>query len=277
MRRYGPPALDQIEKLAIIAGNGSYPIVLARGARRAGVKKIAVAAFVGETREELAKEVDEIAWLRVGQLGKLLAFVEKSGAQRAVMAGQIAPKHLFDLRPDFKALFLLAKLKRRNAETIFRAIGDELAKANCPLISATTYMDDHLAGNGHLFGPKPKARVEEDLRFGHEIAKEVSRLDIGQTVVVKNGTVLAVEGFEGTNECLKRGGQLGRGDAIMVKVSKPGQDLRFDVPVIGPVTLETCRDAGIRVIGIENGHTIVLDPEQVAALATQHKITVYGL
>ena len=269
--------MDQIETLAIIAGNGSYPLVLARGARRAGVKNIAVAAFVGETREELAREVDEIAWLRVGQLGKLLSFIEKSGAQRAVMAGQIAPKHLFDLRLDFKALFLLAKLKRRNAETIFRAIGDELAKANCPLIPATTYMDDHLAGSGHLFGPKPKARVEEDLRFGHEIAKEVSRLDIGQTVVVKNGTVLAVEGFEGTNECLKRGGHLGRGDAIMVKVSKPGQDLRFDVPVIGPVTLETCRDAGIRVIGIENGHTIVLDPEQVAALAAQHKITVYGL
>jgi UDP-2,3-diacylglucosamine hydrolase len=269
--------LDQLETLAIIAGNGSYPIALARGARRTGVKKIAVVAFVGETREELAGQVDEIAWLRVGQLGKLLNFVEKSGAQRAVMAGQIAPKHLFDLRPDFKALVLLAKLKRRNAETIFRAIGDELAKANCPLIPATSYMEDHLAGSGLLFGPRPKARVEEDLRYGHEIAKEVSRLDIGQTVVVKNGTVLAVEGFEGTNECLRRGGQLGRGDAIMVKVSKPGQDLRFDVPVIGPVTLETCRDAGIRVIGVESGQTIVLDREQVAALAAQHRITVFGL
>lgn len=269
--------MDQPETLAIIAGNGSYPFAITRGARRAGVKRIAVAAFVGETREELAKEVDDIAWLRVGQLGKLLNFVAKSGAQRAVMAGQIAPKHLFDLRPDFKALFLLAKLKRRNAETIFRAIGEELEKADCPLISAITYMDDHLAGTGHLFGPKPKARVEEDLRFGHEIAKEVSRLDIGQTVVVKNGTVLAVEGFEGTNECLRRGGQLGRGDAIMVKVSKPGQDLRFDVPVIGPVTLQTCREAGIRVIGVEAGQTIILDREEVATLATQHKITIFGL
>jgi DUF1009 family protein len=269
--------LDQPETLAIIAGNGSYPLALARGARRAGVKRIAVAAFTGETSEELAKEADEIAWLRVDQLGKLLGFVAKSGAARAVMAGQIAPKHLFDLRPDFKALILLAKLKRRNAETIFRAIGEELAKVNCPLISATTYMEEHLAGSGHLFGPRPKARVEDDLRYGHEVAKEVSRLDIGQTVVVKNGTVLAVEGFEGTNECLRRGGKLGRGDAVMVKVSKPGQDLRFDVPVIGPVTLETCREAGIRVIGVESGQTIILDREEVAALATQHKLTVFGL
>ena len=269
--------MDLPETLAIIAGNGSYPFALVRGARRAGVKRIAAAAFIGETREDLAREVDAIAWLRVGQLGKLLAFVEKSGAQRAVMAGQIAPKNLFDLRPDLKALFLLAKLKRRNAETIFRAIGDELAKANCPLIPATSYMDEHLAGAGHLYGPKPKARVEEDLRYGLEIAKEVSRLDIGQTAVVKNGTVLAVEGFEGTNECLRRGGQLGRGNAVMVKVSKPGQDLRFDVPVIGPVTLETCRDAGIGVIGIEAGKTIVLDRDEVAELATQARITVFGL
>jgi UDP-2,3-diacylglucosamine hydrolase len=269
--------LEAPDTLAIIAGNGSYPFAIARGARRAGVKKIVVAAFVGETKEELAKEVDDLAWLRVGQLGKLLDFVEKSGARRAVMAGQIAPKHLFDLRPDFKALFLLAKLKRRNAETIFRAIGEELEKIGCPLILATTYMDEYLAGTGHLFGPRPKARIEEDLRYGHDLAKEVSRLDIGQTVVVKNGTVLAVEGFEGTNECLRRGGKLGRNDAVMAKVSKPDQDLRFDVPVIGPVTVMTCLEAGIRAIGVEAGKTIILDSEEVAKLANQHRITIYGL
>jgi hypothetical protein len=269
--------LDTPETLAIIAGNGSYPFALARGARRAGVKKIFAAAFVGETREEFAREVDDIAWLRVGQLGKLLTAIEDSGAQNSVMAGQIAPKHLFDLRPDFKALFLLAKLRRRNAESIFRAIGDELAKQNCPLILATSFMDEHLAGSGLLFGPRIKARVEEDIRYGNEVAKEISRLDIGQTVVVKNGTVLAVEGFEGTNECLKRGGQLGRGDAVMIKVSKPNQDLRFDVPVIGPVTLEICRESHIRVIGVEAGHTIILERQQVAALATEHKISIFGI
>ena len=272
-----PSATAVPTTLAIIAGSGSYPFLVARGARRAGVQKIVVAGFLDETRPELAQEVDELVWMRVGQLGKLLNFVTKARATHSVMAGQIAPKNLFDLRPDFKTLILLAKLKRRNAETIFRAIGDELAKAGCPLLLATSYMEDHLAGAGLLYGPRIKPRIEEDLRFGHEIAKEVSRLDIGQTVVVKNGTVLAVEGFEGTNECLKRGGALGRGEAVMVKVSKPGQDLRFDVPVVGPTTLETAAAAGIRVIGVEAGQTILIDRERVAALATSLKVSVWGL
>ena len=274
---YAAPALETPETLAIIAGNGSYPFLLARGARKAGVKKIVVAGFIHETQPDLEKEVDEIAWMRVGQLGKLLSFVTKAGAHRSVMAGQIAPKNLFDLRPDFKTIFLLAKLKRRNAETIFRAIGDELELAGCPLIPATSYMEEHVAGPGLLYGPRVKPRVEDDLRYGHEIAKEVSRLDIGQTVVVKNGTVLAVEGFEGTNECIKRGGALGRGDAVMVKVSKPGQDLRFDVPVVGPITIETAAASHIRIIGIEAGQTILLERERVAELAAKLKVTVWGL
>jgi hypothetical protein len=250
---------------------------MARGARKAGVKRVVACAFTGETNEALANEVDEIAWIRVGQLGKMCAFVEKTGARFGVMAGQIAPKNLFDLRPDFKALFVLAKLKRRNAETIFAAIGEEMKKSGCELINATSFMEDHMAGDGLVAGPRVKARVEDDLRYGYETAKEVSRLDIGQTVLVKNGTVLAVEGFEGTNECIKRGGMLGRGDAVMVKVSKPGQDLRFDVPVVGPVTLETCAAAGVRVIGVEAGQTIVLERDRFNTLAAEHKISVFGL
>jgi UDP-2,3-diacylglucosamine hydrolase len=270
--------LETPDTLAIIAGNGSYPFSMVRGARKAGVKRIVVAAFTGETREELAKEVDGIAWMRVGQLGKLISFIEKSGARAGVMAGQIAPPNLFALfHADFTALRILAKLKRRNAETIFRAIGDEIAKVGCMLIPATSFMDDHLAGSGLLFGPKLKARIEDDLQYGLEIAKKVSELDIGQTVLVKNGTVLAVEGFEGTNECIKRGGALGRGDAVMVKVSKPGQDLRFDVPVIGPVTIEACASAGVRAIGIEAGETIVLERERVAELASSLRVAVFGL
>ena len=250
---------------------------MARGARKAGVKRIVAASFTDETSDRLAPEVDDIEWLRVGQLGKLLAYLEKSGVRHAVMAGQIAPKNLFDLRPDFKALFLLARLKRRNAETIFAAIGDEMKKIGVELLPATTFMDDHLAPEGLIAGPKVKPRVLDDLRYGHDLAKEVSRLDIGQTVLVKNGTVLAVEGFEGTNECIMRGGALGRGDAVMVKVSKPGQDLRFDVPVIGPVTLESCREGGVRIIGIEAGRTIILERDRVTALAAQHKLSIFGL
>ena len=269
--------LETPDTLAIVAGNGSYPFAMARGARKAGVKRIVAVSFTDETSDRLAAEVDDIEWLRVGQLGKLLSYLEQSGVRHAVMAGQIAPKNLFDLRPDFKSLFLLARLKRRNAETIFAAIGDEMKKIGIELLPATTFMDDHLAPAGLIAGPKVKARVLDDLRYGHDIAKEVSRLDIGQTVLVKNGTVLAVEGFEGTNECIKRGGALGRGDAAMVKVSKPGQDLRFDVPVIGPVTLESCREAGVRIIGIEAGRTIILERDRVTAIAAQHKLSIFGL
>ena len=269
--------METPETLAIVAGNGSYPFAMARGARKAGVNRLVAASFSGETSDKLAAEVDDIEWLRVGQLGKLLTFLEKSGARHAVMAGQIAPKNLFDLRPDFKALFLLARLKRRNAETIFAAIAGEMAKIGVELLPATSFMDDHLAAAGLIAGPKLKSRTEDDLHFGYDIAKEVSRLDIGQTVLVKNGTVLAVEAFEGTNEAIKRGGALGRGNAVMVKVSKPGQDLRFDVPVVGPITIEACREAGVRAIGVEAGKTIILERERVAELSAQNRISLHGL
>lgn len=263
--------------LAIIAGNGVYPFAMARSARAAGVERIVAVAFTGETDPALASLVEEIEWMRVGQLGKMLGFLEKSGVRRAVMAGQIHPRNLFDLRPDFKALFVLARLPRRNAESIFGAIADEMKAIGVELLPAITYMDDHLAPAGLIAGPRIKTRVEDDLRYGFQIAKESSRLDIGQTVVVKNGTVLAVEAFEGTNEAIKRGGALGRGDAVMVKVSKPNQDFRFDVPVIGPLTLEAARGAGIRAIGVEAGKTLLLEREKLPALAEQCRVTIFGL
>lgn len=236
-----------------------------------------VAAFEGETKPELAAEVDEIAWLRVGQLGKMLAFLKSSGATHAIMAGQIAPKNLFDLRPDMKALVLLATLPERNAESIFRAIGDEMAKVGVELLPATTFLEDQLATAGLIAGPRLSRREQMDVEFGFRIAKETSRLDIGQTVVVKNGTVLAVEAFEGTNAAIARGGELGRKDATMVKVSKPNQDLRFDVPVIGPLTLDAARDAKLRVIGVEAGQTLLLEPERTRALAEERRISIFGL
>jgi hypothetical protein len=192
------------------------------------------------------------------------------------MAGQIAPSHLFNLRPDFKALVLLAKLKERNAESLFGAVGTEMTKVGVSLISATTFLDDHLATLGLIAGPRLKPRHVEDLDYGFRIAKETSRLDIGQTVVVKNGTVLAVEAFEGTNEAIRRGGKLGKGAATLVKVSKPGQDMRFDVPVVGTKTLEVAAEAGIRIIGVEAGSTILLNRPKVCALAESLSITIYG-
>ena len=273
--RFAP--LDTPQTLAIIAGNGAYPQAMARAARAAGVARIAAAAFQNETDAALGALVEELEWLRVGQLGKLLAFLKKTGATHAVMAGQIHPRNLFDLRPDFKALVVLAKLQRRNAESIFGAIADEMKNVGVELLPATTFMDEYLAPAGLIAGPPLKPRTEEDVRYGFHIAKESSRLDIGQTVVVKNGTVLAVEAFEGTNAAMQRGGELGRKDAVMVKVSKPGQDFRFDVPVIGPLTLEAAHAARIRALGVEAGKTLLLEKEKLTALAEQHRISIFGL
>ena len=266
-----------IPTLGIIAGNGTYPLTLARSARAAGVQRIAVTAFDNETDPALAELVDETEWMRVGQLGRMIRFFASRKIHHVIMAGQIAPGNLFDLRPDVKALVMLAKLRQRNAESIFGAIGDELAKAGVELLPATTFMESHLAQAGLLAGPRLSRREEEDVRFGFGIAKEVSRLDIGQTVVVKGGTVLAVEGFDGTNATIRRGGGLGRKESVVVKVSKPKQDLRFDVPVIGPATLETAAEAQIRVIAVEAGLTLVLDRQRVSEDAARLKISVVGV
>jgi DUF1009 family protein len=268
--------LSTAEPLLIIAGNGRYPFQLAAGARRHGVARLCAAAFEGETDPALADAVDDIRWLKVGQLGKLIAYAKEAGARRAIMAGQIAPKNLFDLRPDFAALLLLAKLKERNAETLFGAVADALGNEGVALLPATTYLEDCLAPEGHFAGPRPRRRVQDDVAFGLRIAKETSRLDIGQTVVVRNGTVLAVEAFEGTNEAIKRGASLGRGQAVAVKVSKPGQDFRFDVPVIGPLTLETGAAAGLAALAVEAGRTLLIDPPRLRELAAEHKISLLG-
>jgi len=263
-------------QLGIIAGNGVYPFLLARAARQHGVAAIHVAAFENETRADLADHADSIEWMRVGQLGRLLKYFGKAGVRHAIMAGQIAPKNLFDLRPDLKALLLLGRLKKRNAETVFGAVADELAKVGVELLPATTYLEDCLAPQGLIAGPKPTKRLIDDIVFGFEIAKEISRLDIGQTVVVRSGTVLAVEGFEGTDEAIRRGAELAKGGAVVVKTSKPAQDFRFDVPVIGCQTLEVASDAGAKAVAIEAEKTLLLDKEALKALAGDKKMTIYG-
>jgi UDP-2,3-diacylglucosamine hydrolase len=263
--------------LGLIAGNGIYPLLVAHAARQRGVQKIYVAAFDGETRPEIAEGVDSVEWMRVGQLGRLLTYFSRAGVQQAMMVGQIAPKNLFELRPDLKALVLLGGLKTRNAETIFGGIANELAKIGVTLLPATTFLEDSLAGHGWLAGPKPKRRAIEDAEYGYRVAKEASRLDIGQTVVIRHGTIVAVEAFEGTNEAIRRGGALAKGQAVVVKVSKPNQDFRFDVPVIGCQTIEVAAEAGIKMLAVEAARTLLLDSPAVKALADRSQITIYGI
>ena len=262
--------------IGMIAGNGIYPATFARAARAAGVGRLAAAAFVDETEPVIEELADAVAWMRVGQLGKMIKFFKGEGVARAVMVGQIAPKNLFDLRPDMRTLMLLGRLKERNAESIFNGIGEELAKDGIELIPATTYLDHLLPAPGHVCGPKPDKRLPEDAAFGFKIAKETSRLDIGQTVVVRKGTVLAVEAFEGTNAAIRRGGELGKGQAVVVKVAKPDQDLRFDVPCIGPETIAAAAEAKVSAIVIEAGSTLLLGKEEIERLAAEKGVTVYA-
>lgn len=265
--------------IGIIAGNGVYPKTFVEAARRKspGVRLV-VAAFENETEPALQATVDAWEWLRVGQLGKMIKHFKREGVTEAVMVGQIAPKNLFDLRPDLRTLMVLARVKERNAETLFGAIGDELAKDGITLLPATTFLEDLLPESGHVCGPPLKKRQLEDAAFGFRMAKESSRLDIGQTVIVRHGTVLAVEAFEGTNACILRGGELGRGkEVLLAKVSKPRQDFRFDVPVVGPHTIETCAKAGVKAIVVEARKTLLLEKGTVERLCKEHEISLHAM
>jgi DUF1009 family protein len=265
-----------IETLGIIAGNRDLPLILAREARQAGIRRLVAVAFEGETSPELAALVDDIVWLRVGQLGKLIDAFTSRGVKQCVMAGQIAPKNLFDLRPDFRAMALLMRLKEKNAHTIFGAIAGELGKEGVEVIAALPWLKPIMPGTGYHAGPALTEAQQEDVQFGCRIAKEVSRLEIGQTVVVKNGVVLAVEGFEGTDKCLARGGELAgkAGGAVAVKVAKENHDMRFDIPCIGPRTLEICAASGVNVLAVEAGQTLLLDKTQLEAQAQKGRVSV---
>jgi DUF1009 family protein len=266
-----PPA-----SLGLIAGNRSLPLEFARLARAAGVKRLVAVAFENETDPALAPLVDDIVWLKVGQLSKMISAFTGRGVKQCVMAGQIAPKNLYDLRPDLRTMSLLFRLKEKNAHTIFGAIAGELEKEGVELIEATPWLKPLMPQAGFHLGPKLSADQRADVEFGFRIAREVSRLEIGQTVVVKNSAVLAVEGFEGTDQCLARGGELaGRdGGAVSVKVAKVNHDMRFDIPCFGPQTLETCAAAKIAVFAIESGRTFLLEQEACAQLAGKNKICV---
>jgi DUF1009 family protein len=266
----------KLDALGIIAGSRTLPLLLAKQARAMGVRKLVAVAFEKETSPELASLVDDIVWVRVGQLNKLISAFTSRGVRHCVMAGQVAPRNLFDLRPDLRSLGVLLRLKEKNAHTIFAAIGEELAKDGVRLIEAVPWLRPLMPPAGFCLGPAPGEAQREDVAYGLGLAREVSRLEIGQTVVVKNGTVLAVEGFEGTDQCLSRGGDLAgkEGGAVAVKVAKAGHDMRFDIPCIGAQTVATCAAHGVQVLALEAGRTLILEQSEVEALARRHRISV---
>ncbi len=271
-----PPAYAPEKTIALIAGSGIYPLLMAEAIRKQGVK-LCLIAFEGETDPALLvhfKEEERVT-LKVGQVGKLLKGLKDFGASYAIMAGQIKPKKLFrGMQPDFKALLLLAKLKTRNAETVFGALAAEIEAQGVQLLDARAFMDEHVATEGLMV--KGKELDLDTIAYGVKIAKELARLDIGQSVVVSEGTVIAVEAFEGTNAMLERAGALGAKRPIFIKTAKPRQDFRFDVPVIGLQTLEVLNAAGIHQIALEAGSTLILEKEKVLKQAKAYGMTLWG-
>ena len=255
------------ETLGVIAGLGSYPWQLARSAHAQGVKRVVAFAFKGETERVIAKYADEVVWMHLGSLQALLDAVQAKGVTKLVMAGQIKPTRLFSLRLDAKALAVLRTLKVRNAHTIFGAIGDELRAIGAELLPAYCFMETEMPAAGTLGRRAPDERERADIQLGAKVAKITSGLEIGQTVVVKEGTVLAVEGFEGTDETILRAGRLGGPGAVVVKVAKLGHDMRFDIPIVGLRTFKMLKKAKISCLAVEAKRTILLEREKLAAEA----------
>ncbi len=277
--KFLPTDFDKSAKIAILAGKGAYPSLLKDRLDAAGIPN-ALMAFEGETAPELWERFDgsQRACANVGQLGHLLKNLKKVGARYAIMAGQITPKKLFKgMKPDLKAILVLATLKRKNAETIFGAIADQLQKIGVDMLDARAFLDDSLAPKGFFCGANMKNILPEHIEHAMHIARECARLDIGQGCVVSRGTVLAVEAFEGTDAMLERAATFGAKDCIFAKTVKPNQDYRFDVPVIGERTMRKLAAADIKNVVVEADKVIVLEKDKVKKLAEENGIRILGI
>ncbi|MGH7818187.1 MAG: LpxI family protein [Candidatus Binatia bacterium] len=269
--------VGNMETIGLIAGNGRFPLIFAETARREGVRVVAV-AHQGETEKEIDRVADAVTWIRVGELGKIIRVFQQAGVRRAVMAGGIRKVKLFSgFRPDLRGAAFLARVGSFHDDALLRGIAGELERDGIEVVSSTLFLSSIVTREGPLGRARPKRSDWKDIVLGFRIAKDVGRWDVGQSVVVKKGVALAVEGIEGTDECIRRGGALGRGEIVVVKVSKPEQDLRFDVPAAGPGTIAVMKEAGARVLALEAGRTILLDRDEFLAAADGAKIAVVGV
>lgn len=260
--------------LGLIAGNGDFPLLIARTAHQEG-KKIVVAAHLGETRAELRSLVEKICWVRLGEFGKLVRFFKEQGVKEILMAGGIDKKKLFSrVQPDQEGISLLAKMKHRKDDFVLRMFADELAKEGFQVHSSTFLLPSLLAPLGVLTRRQPTAEEEQDIEFGWSLAKELGKLDIGQCLVVRNGAVVAVEAIDGTDETIRRGGKLARRKAVVIKVSKPFQDLRFDLPAVGEQTIRTMQEVKAGVLAIEAHKTIIFNREATIRLANKYRMVI---
>ena len=264
------------ERIGLIAGNGRFPIIFAENVRQLGFRVSAI-AHVGETLPELESYVDRIYWLKIGQFGKAIAALKQDRIRQAVMLGGFKKTHVFTaLRPDLRALAIFSRLKHWKDDAILRAVAEELEREGIQIRESTFGLKGILAEEGNLTSRKPSKKEWEDIQFGWEMLESLGVLDIGQCVVVKNRVVLAVEAVEGTDEAITRGGTLGGKGGVVVKRTKSHQDLRFDLPAIGPKTIQTMVAIHASVLAIEAGRTVILDREEVFSRAKEGGIAIVG-
>jgi DUF1009 family protein len=266
-----------VKKIGLIAGNGRFPFLAAEEIKKAGNRIVAV-ALKEETDPAFENKVDKITWLPLGKFQKLIDFFKEEGINEALMAGQVKHTQLFaGLSLDLRAIKVLANLKNKKTDSILGAVADELLKEGIKLLPSHHFLKHLLPKKGLIAGPKILKKEKKDIDFGLPIAKQIAGLDIGQSIAVKDNCVLAVESIEGTNECIKRAASLGKQDIIVMKVSKPKQDWRFDIPVIGPETLNVMAEVKARVLAVEAEKTLMIDKEKLIEIANKNKISVVAL
>jgi DUF1009 family protein len=264
-------------KLGLIAGNGKFPFLVIEGAHKAGAS-VAVAAIREETDPEIERIADRMIWVGIGQLGKMLRFFKDEAIDKAIMAGQVKHVQIFSRAiPDVRMLKMLLRLPRRNTDALIGAVASELATEGIELIDSTYFLKDQLPAVGTLTKRAPDDRERSDIEYGLEIANEIARLDLGQAIVVRDRACVAIEAMEGTDAVIRRAGELVRGRLTVVKIAKPDQDMRFDVPVVGVPTIESMTSAGATCLCLTAGKTLMFDRERMTKLANKSKIAIVAV
>ncbi len=265
------------EPLGLIAGNGRFPFLAAAGARRAGRRVVAV-AIREEASPELEPEVDELHWIGLGQLGRGIGILHEAGVREAVMAGQVKHKQIFSgIVPDLKMLGVLARLAFQNTDSLIGAVADALAREGITLLPSVAFLGDQLATVGPMTRRQPDRGERRDVEYGEKVARALAGMDLGQTAVVKDRAAVALEAMEGTDETIRRAGRIAGPGTTVVKVAKPGQDMRFDVPVVGGGTLLAMREAGSRVLALDAAKTLMIDRKEFLTQADADGVAVLGL
>ena len=268
----------EIKKVAIIAGRGRLPILVCQEARKNGVEYIFILAFYGQTSEELDQYADKIVWSSVGKFRKNLKILRENKIKDLILVGQIKPTSLFSgLKLDFKALKMLWRLRKKNAETIFSGIVTILEKNGQNVLSSTIFLNEQLANEGLMGKVKLNHSRINDCEYAIDLAKKVSSLDIGQMVAIKKGVIIAIEDFEGTDKTIKRAGKIARGGITIAKVAKKNHDMRFDVPCIGERTIRFLIEAKAVTLVVEANKTILIDKEEVIKMCNKAKIVLLGV